>query len=277
MRSAIAGVLAGMSVRQIAREWNEQGLTTTTGKAWIATSVRKVLLNPRYAALRVHRGSVIGKGAWESLVTEDQHRGVVAYLSDPARASYVSFERKWQGSGVYRCGVCDERAAIHVGSNGRRSYKCPQNHVRRQGPALDKFVDALVIGRLSRPDARLLADVSGIDTAALQTKRDGLRARLDMLGAMLGRGEMDADQFTRGSAEVRSQLDEVDGELAAARQSGPVADLVLADGALADQWEALSPDIRGKVIDALMAVRVMPSPKGLRRFDPSFISIHWLG
>jgi site-specific DNA recombinase len=63
IRTAVHDVLAGKSVRQVAREWNAAGLQTT-GKAteWRSPMVRRVLLNPRCAALVVHQGKTVGPG-----------------------------------------------------------------------------------------------------------------------------------------------------------------------------------------------------------------------
>ena len=44
---------------------------------------------------------------------------------------------------------------------------------------------------------------------------------------------------------------------------------------LGDRWAALSPDIRGKIIDQLLTVTVNRSPRGLRRFDPQYVNIEW--
>ncbi|MEW1880409.1 recombinase family protein [Rhodococcus sp. NPDC080181] len=276
VRSAVADVLAGKSLRQVAREWNAQGLRTSRdGKEWVSTSVRRVLKNPRYAALRVHRGAVVGAGEWTPLIDVDAHRGILAYLSDPGRAGKVSFERKWQGSGVYTCGVCGGRLVVHVDAKQRRAYKCSSNHVRRQGEALDAYVDGLVIGRLSRPDAKLMIETPEFDSVSVQVERDTLRARADQLALMFARGTLDAAQFEVANAEVRLLSEAADAKLAAARMGSPLADLILSETDVEERWSELSADLRGKVIDALMVVTVELSPKGLRKFDPEYVRIDW--
>ena len=88
--------------------------------------MRRLLVNPRYAGLKVHRGKVTGKGDWTALIDEDTHRGLVAYLSDPARIICTSFVRKYLGSGVYCCGRCGGlmRAAFPGGKGAARTYEC---------------------------------------------------------------------------------------------------------------------------------------------------------
>ena len=64
MRQAAVDVLAGKSIQAVARGWNAVGLTGTLGKPWSAQNVRRMLVRPRYAGLRVHQGAVIGPGTW---------------------------------------------------------------------------------------------------------------------------------------------------------------------------------------------------------------------
>lgn len=283
VRNAVHDVLAGKSVRAVAREWNAAGLATT-GKAtqWRSPMVRRVLMNPRYAALVVHQGKVVGSGSWTPLINEDAHHGIVAYLNDPSRSNKAGFERLYQGSGVYRCGVCGEPlTGWKPGGNKGRAYICPSWHVRRQGEALDDFVSAIILGRLSQPDAAELSnalDSSGVDVAALHTQKSALQARMDELAALFADGAINAAQLKRGTAELARALAKCDHELAAVTQGNPVASLLEAGrgrARLEQRWSDLSPDIRGKIIDQLVTVTVHRSPRGLRRFDPEYIRVVW--
>src|SRR5690606_8660110 len=49
IRQAAMKVLAGATLAQIAREWNADGVTTTTGGRWSVTQVRRTLLSARVA------------------------------------------------------------------------------------------------------------------------------------------------------------------------------------------------------------------------------------
>jgi DNA invertase Pin-like site-specific DNA recombinase len=282
IRQAITDVLAGKSVRAVAREWNERGPQTTgSAKLWRSPMVRRVLMNPRYAALVVHQGKVVGPGKWKAIIDEDTHHGIVAYLGDPSRVSYLGFERKYQGSGVYRCGVCGEPLIMFSAGGGRgRAYACPHRHVRRQGEALDAYVDAIVVEYLSRTDIAKLIEPAGVDAARLHAQRTALRIRMDELAGLFAEGAITAPQLKRGSAQLSNALDALESELAAATQGNPVAALVDGSGGrarLEKRWVTTSPDIRGKIVDQLVTVTVNRSPLGLRRFDPTYIDITWKG
>jgi DNA invertase Pin-like site-specific DNA recombinase len=62
---AADAVLGGKSLHWVAGEWNAAGVQTTYGTTWTATKVRRVLLNPRYAGLSVHRGKSVATGKWK--------------------------------------------------------------------------------------------------------------------------------------------------------------------------------------------------------------------
>ena len=281
VRKAVADVLAGKSIRRVAMEWNAQGLTTTRGTAFNGPAVRRLLAKPRYAGLRTYQGKVVDgvKGDWPALIDEDTHRGLVAFLSDPSRIIHTSFERKYQGSGVYRCGVCGgPMKAAAPGKRCSRAYACRRgSHVVRQGERLDEFVSMLVIERLSRPDVALkLDDGTVVDVAGLQARRIALQARMDELAEQFANGDIDGSQLRRGTSTLRSKMTALDAELADAVRISPLADFVASGGQIAQRWEETTPDKRGKIIDQLMTVSVLPAPRGGRNgFDPEFIRIDW--
>ncbi len=281
IKTAVADVLGGKSLRKIAMEWNAAGLRTTTkAKLWTALTVRRVLESPRYAALKVYRGQVVGAGKWEALIDVDTHRGLVAFLSNPDRVRHTSFERKYIGSGIYRCGRCGGGPMAHAYPGGKwsaRVYQCKQfQHVTRRGEALDQYVEMLVLERLRTSDIRLLVGPDkSVDVGELHARRSGLQARLDELAALFAEGAIDGSQLRRGTNELRTQLSGVDAALAELSRRSPVADLISDRAKLDERWAALSPDLQGKVVNELMTVTVLPAPKGTKGFDPRFIAIEW--
>jgi DNA invertase Pin-like site-specific DNA recombinase len=289
-RTAVADVLAGKSIRKVAMEWNAKGLQTTlaghertvkgvtkvNSGQWNSPRVRRLLVNPRYAGLRMHRGRVIGKGDWTPLISEDQHRGLVAYVNDPARVKCTTFERKYIGAGVYVCGQCGGVMKSAM-PGGRKSYAyvCRDNaDVLRAGQQLDDFVSGVVVHRLSQPDAALLLDDRRIDVSKLQTDRAALQARLDELADAFAEGAIDASQLRRGTSNLRVKLSGIDSQLADAARSDPVAGMIADRERVQQHWDAASPAIRGQIVDALMTVTILPLPKGWRsdRLTPARIA-----
>ncbi|MBD8054126.1 recombinase family protein [Rhodococcus ruber] len=285
IRDATRRILAGTSIGQMVREWNEAGLVTAySGKAWTSRDLRKVLTRPRNASLVTHEGEIVGSGKWPAIVDPDEWRALMALLSDPARRRSTSIERKYLGSGLYLCGKCGKPmlTATQVGSAARprRVYKCSGGaHLGRIADRLDEYVTELTLARLSRDDAAIALGGPAVDAAALQTERAGVQARLDELAALFADAAIDGSQLRRGSETLRAQLAAIDQRLAEARASSTLADLVLAGDDLRAVWERLSVDVQAKVVDVLMTVTILPAPRGRRPggdyFDPEYIRIDW--
>lgn len=286
IRSAAEDVLSGVSLSQVARDWNAKGLRTSFGgNEFTSDEVRKILLRERNAGIVLHDGNRIGTGQWETIVDIDTFTALEALLRDTSRRTSPGYERRYQGSSVYKCGRC----GAHMYTSGHnkrrgqwtRTYVCSRTkHLGRDVEHLDDYVDRLVLGRLSQPDAAIVLGAPvDVDLGALQAKREGLRARLDDLSAMFADGEIDGPQLKRGTAELQKNMAMIDAELATARASSAVANLVLAGDDLQATWEGTSPDVRGKIIDSLMTVTVLPAVRGRKPggtyFDPSSVQIDW--
>jgi DNA invertase Pin-like site-specific DNA recombinase len=279
IRTAVADVLSGKSIKQVARDWNTKGLKGTRNTAFTATNVRRLLVNPRYAAICVHNGREVGPGDWEPIIDTDTHKGLVAFLGDPARIICTSFEKKYMGSGTYRCGVCGSvlRHAEAGGRNkGQAKYECRQSnsHVVCSGTALDEYVETLVLKLLSGSDIRSRIGASNhVDVDALHSQRAGLQARLDELAGMFAEGAIDGSQLRRGTSELRTQLSGVDSVLADLARTSPTAKLLAAGDDLVTSWAESSPDIKGKIIDELMTVTVNKATRKGPGFDYDRVKI----
>jgi site-specific DNA recombinase len=281
---AASQVLAGVSLTAICADLNRRGLQTSTGRAWRPTELARVLRRPRNAALMVHRGQVIGPASWPAILDEGTWRGVVAVLSDPARRTNPGVTRRWLLSGLAVCGVCG--GPVFATSSGRRRHKpvytCRgSRHVVRDAAEADQLVTDVITERLSRPDARdLLASDQEVDTAALHTRDQALRERLDELGRLYGDGVIDAPQLTAATAQIRAQREQITAELAAASRGSVLAGVADAPDPAA-VWEGLDLSRRRAIIDILAQVTILPARKGRRPgwqagqsyFDPQTVRI----
>jgi site-specific DNA recombinase len=290
VRGAAHRVLAGESLRSVARALNEQGARTTTGKAWTGSALRKVLVRPATAGLRGSAGEVVGKGQWEPLLDEDTWRGVVALLSDPSRRTTDRYARTYLGSGLYRCGVCDGPLTGNTtaggGPGGRRAaYRCRAadrdsvSHVVRGVEGLDAFVVDVLVARLSQPDAADARTPPPLDTAPLHSEAAALRARLDEAASGWAAGVLTQAQLIRATQELRARLEDVEQRIGQARQGSALDGLAGAEDVRA-AWDGMSLDRRRAVLDLLAVVTVLPREHAGRLpggayFDPSAVRIDW--
>ncbi|UXA19818.1 recombinase family protein [Mycobacterium sp. SMC-4] len=286
--SAVAG---GESLRSVVRDLNVRGVPTATGKVgkWTSQQLRELLLRPRIAGLSSHNGEVVGAAQWPAIIDEPLWRAVVAVLSNPARQTNVgrAGTAKWLGSGLYVCGVCDERQMrVSLGKSGADSripmYRCnnrdavPGRHVTRNAVALDTFVEELVIERLSRPGEveRLTRRDDTVDTSKLRAEHVEIAERKDELAALFGDGTIDAGQFATASKRLSAREDEITDALASAGWRSPLAPL--AGGDVRELWAGLTLGAKRAILSTVVDIVVLPSkrqPKGC--IDPNAVGVRW--
>lgn len=243
---------------------------------WSATRIKRLLLNPRYAGIRMHLGKAVGPGNWTPLIDEDTHRRLLADLRDPSRVKVTSFERKYVGTGVYLCGVCGAVMRVSFPGKQGRKYACSAHScVMRSGEPVDDYVENAVLERLSRPDANLLIDGPGCDVGELQDQRAGWVTKYDNLVELLDDGTLDGPKAREKAGEYKAEIAAIDSQLAAAARTSPTAALLASGKELRNRWTALPPSVRSQIIDEIAVVTIQPTRRGVRVFDPSAVDVVW--
>ncbi len=275
VREIAQRILRGDSVRAIIADLNERNVPSPTGKPWGKQMVRHVVQRERNAGLRVHRGNVVGEGDWEPILDRATWEQLRAILSDPQRRTAVSSAAAHLLSGIARCGVC---GAPMRGATNRAvpSYRCSgKSCVSRNRRDVDDFVTAVVLGRLSRPDAAALLtpDTSDERRRATEEAR-AVRARLDTAADEYADGKIDARQLERITARLRPRLDAAEARARVVDDSPLLEGLAGSDRAR-DVWERLSLTRQRSIVDLLVTVTVHRSRPGARMFDPATVAIEW--
>lgn len=114
--------LAGESSASLARWLQESDVPTAQGAPWHTSTVRQILVSPRIAGLRSHRGEVVGDAVWPAIITAEQHRQLVALFSRKTPSSKRS-PRRYLLSGMLRCGKCGNKLFSSARRDTRR-YVC---------------------------------------------------------------------------------------------------------------------------------------------------------
>lgn len=275
IRAAAEAVLKGVPLARIAREWNERGLLTTAGKAWVTTSVRRAISNPRLAGRSMYRGEDMGEGEWPPILDGDTLARLEEVLSDPRRRTAFNNTAKHLLSGIAECGRCGRQMyGTPAGTGGRRwlAYRCPDYHVTRRIDLVDEVVESVVIARLSQPDALPLL-TPDVDLDGLRARAEELRDRRDALASMLAEGLLPASAVREQARRLREELTMVEAEIeVAAGQSPAVSVAGAAD--VTGAWRALPLASKREAIRSLMRVSVAPVGKGAR-FSPDQVLIEW--
>jgi site-specific DNA recombinase len=280
---AAVQVLAGTSLRAIARELNTRGIRTSTGRQWDPRTLGRVLRRPRNAGLSVYRGEVIADATWPAILEPDTWRGVCAVLGDPGRRANPGRPPRWLLVNLARCGVCGQLVISKARAHPTMVvYTCSASaHLSRNAAEVDRFVEAVILERLSRPDAReLLAPDRRADTAALHLRDSALAERLVELGRLYGDGTIDAPQLQAATAAIRSQREQITAELAAASRGSVLAGVADAPDP-AKVWAGLDLSRRRAIIDTLATVTILPTRRGRRPgwqpgqtyFDPTTVRV----
>lgn len=290
VREGYASLLAGVPLAEIARGWNSQGLVTGQKRQarsghkgepspWRPDSVRAVLSNPRYMGKFSYRGEVVSDAEWPALVDESTWRAADALLQNRARQT-PRRNGRYLLSGLAVCGVAGCGARAHSGGNARvgiRGYRCSgsMGHFARKAEPIEQYVEAVIVARLSRADARnLLTDKSKPDTAALRLEASGVRERLDALAVDFADGTLTSSQLRTATQRLRARLQAIESTLADAGRVDVLGALVGAEDVQA-VWKGLTLARRRAVIDLLATVIIKPVGRGVRNFDPASVEIDW--
>ncbi len=285
---------AGAGIAGLARWLNSEGVRRPkTTREWTRTGVRGMLANPRYIAERWRktgsgiRREYMSEGNWEPIVSRELFATVQARLRDPARTTTPGNARKWLGSGLYRCGVCDDGTTVQVyyqnyrrrdGTQvqGRR-YKCQAGlHLIRKADDIDHMVEALVAERLRQANIRELVrdDTDAAEVTELTHRAGVLRTRLDSLAADYADGLVTSRQLKIATDRIQRNLAAIDDEIAKHGQRSAIASIAGADDPAAG-WLALDVIQRAAVVETLCTVTLLKGKPGRAPFDPESVRIEW--
>lgn len=268
-------VLAGETLAAAVRMLDARKLTTTAGKPWNVTSLRRALLNPRYAGRVTYNGADVTAGAWPVVLPAETQQRLAEKLRDVQRRVQQGTEAKFLLSGVARCGRCDAvMFATTMKNRGTpyMGYRCVSCYLARRLDLVDDLVVTVILDRLARPDAAtLFADDE--DVPALRAECAELRTRRDDLAGLLADGLLSATAVRERSGELTRRINALEDRISQALGESPLAALIDADDIWAT-WEALPLRSRKSVVDLLMTVTILPAGKG-QRFTPEQVQIDW--
>jgi len=264
IRRATRDVLSGRSMRAVAAEWPGIGAGEAE-RNQASARVRRILMRARNAGLIEANGEIIGQAAWPAIITPDEHRALVATLTNPARRTNAGATRRHLLSGIATCAICNDGTTVHMSSNrGRPSYTCSRTkHVIRASETIDAAVVG-VVHKLIR-DPRVIDALRPVERAEeSQADRDRAEALRDRLRA----AEADYQEGLLNGRQLHETTQRVEAELVgiAQREASRMSGTVLSDLAGAPDpaaaFDAAPLDKRQAVIDALLHVSIGQGGKG---------------
>jgi site-specific DNA recombinase len=284
VRDAYQWLIDGVSLRQIAKRWNDAGLWPPQGKRngepsrWDGGTVSRCLRKPRYAGLRAHKGVIVGGAVWPALIDPDTWHTAQAIMNNPARRPPRGDQKLLTGVAV--CGICGGPVHAGGGAPGRGVYRCAatQGHFSRKRQPVDEYVSEIMIARLSRPDAidMFSPPKESPGGANLHRDADQLRKRLDGLAEAYADGALTASQLRKGSERLRTQLVQIEERLAEVSLIPKAARTVATASDVRAAWESLEVADQREIIRALAVVHLDSPGRGSWKFRPETVRIEWL-
>lgn len=197
--------LAGISIRQLAKRLNTQGIASTGGRRWDSKSVSALLRHAAYAGLREFNGEIVAKGKWPNIIEQSVYERVQVKLSSNIYKGPHG-NTKHLLAGILYCELCLTKlisASTRYKGVSYRNYRCPPANgcgklSRRAEPMELELIEVT---------AEALANVSRttepLDTSAL----DQVQADIDLLAAARKARRITMDVFLDQNEALMKEKD----------------------------------------------------------------------
>ena len=279
IREAAKRVLDGESLYSIAQRWNDKAVPFRGGRPWNPSAIRRILLAPRIAGLRVHRGEIVGRAVWPEIVDRQTFDRVGKVLTRPSRRTVTDRGQKLL-TGLLSCGVGfeagDDRPKCGKPLNHKTSQKGPRYYCRHCLGTLvaADHVEEFVRGTLAEAvdDREFIATLRRMekDTGAVDLAEDidRLEAERGDLAHELAEGRMTAAEWKIVRAGIDARLTTLHAEAARQRGGSPLSEWAGKGGALDAAWPKMKQETKRALIGAAFSdIIVKPARAGFNRFD----------
>lgn len=291
---AVTAILAGVSISQVAREWNAAGLRTVPGGVlWEQKTVRMTLERPSLAGLIEYNGVLEGRMPGEPIIDPQVFDRLRALFASRSTGAPVGV--RYLGTGILRCGLCGAKLSARPSGGSaypdgaqRRMYFCNGQRkgcgkVYADQRGVDREIKAFTIARLSDPR---VAEAMNAARARVSTRLAEVEEEIaacnqisKALSVRLGKRKITLDAFDEANDPLAADLERLTAErdaLINTVDAGDDAAKAGMAGAVADQWrDAEVPDRRAMFVQALSGMTMVVDPAGPVRhmFDPNRVRL----
>jgi DNA invertase Pin-like site-specific DNA recombinase len=264
IKKAAADVLAGKALRQVAKEWDEQGLESSrahdmnTKQGWSGRGVRFLLCSPRYAGIRTYKGEEVGPGQWPAILDLETHLALRRLLLDPARLTHDHRKGRTPANlltGIAHCGVCEETIKAASNRTGL-TYMCkPHGHVAPDRVKADAAMRAAVIGLLSSPEAvRSLTRGAEEAGGEAEAEIDALRQRLEGIEESYAEGLISKDRYKEMARKIKAKMEAQEGEVLRGVVGTVLDGFDIGSDKVEREWDSRDLMSQRRIIEALFDV-----------------------
>jgi DNA invertase Pin-like site-specific DNA recombinase len=264
-------VAAGHSLTAIRKDFAARGITSHKGVPFSITTLRSLLMAPRYAGRRVHSpngspnrtaGAYNGNpeltfdAKWPSLVSDATFFAVRARLMDPARVTTRPGAARHLLSMIARCNDCGGPLGARY-RTGIRRYQCRDaGCVQVYADPLDDFAEDKVLRLLTAPDVLERLMPQAVDDAALAAARDEVarvKAEHTDLIAHVAGGKISATLAAGSEPGILARLALAESKVQELVTPAGLRQLIDPGPMVVEHWKALPMEAKREVVKLLFA------------------------
>jgi DNA invertase Pin-like site-specific DNA recombinase len=309
VKDAYAAILAGSSLADVCKLWNDAGALTQrwarpidpeTGerrkdgrpelerRPWTPPQVSAFLRKPRNAGLRDHNDVIVldkdgnpVKGTWPKLVDESTWRAAQRVLDAPGRKPGKKSVQRHLLTGVLQCGKPGCGGYLSGGAlrtAGAIAYTCKScRGVAIRAEHVEPLVFDTVSGRLAMADAVDLLKVQHDLPDAEEVRRElaTLHKELHQIGVERGQRLLTGEQAQTATAVINEDIKVLERRQQDAERLRVFDGIPLGTPQVADAIEKLTPDRFRAVLAVLVTITVAPVGKGNHLFNTGRVDWDW--
>ncbi|MFJ3084419.1 recombinase family protein [Streptomyces halstedii] len=268
-------VLKGNSLTTVTTWLKSKGFVGRTGKPFVRSSVRRILLNPRNAGIRKFRGEPLKNqegnyimGPWEAPWTVDKWLAIKNTIEGPGpnRAKVGPGHNTVRSilSGILRCGVCGTRMVAANTSRKYPKYRCARDaggcgNITISRPAVEDTVRGLVSDVLMTATAQKETEEVGPKWDKAK-KLAALEDEFSEFHQLWKAGKIKTTSYILGREKLEEEIDQLRGEraVALARPTKAPSLEVIKNG-----WDKLSIESQREVILSVLSAVMVASRKNV--------------
>ncbi|MET7984528.1 recombinase family protein [Streptomyces sp. NPDC005281] len=280
--------IQGDAVATVTRRFKEAGFVGRTGKPYDRTAVRRILMNPRNAGIRVYQGEPLKDdegayvtGDWDALVSVQSWSALkTKWEANQGAGQAREYRISTLLSGILRCGACGTRMTAANSKSKYPKYRCCEGasgcgNVSIIRNKTDEIIRQLVSEYLEKAAASLsLAKEPEEKQWEKAPDLTEAESELAKIKTMYNAGEIKPTTYAIMLDDLEGKIEKLRGERALYQATRP--NLAPSLDALKDGWGQLSIERQRDVIrSVLRSVLVGPTSKrgagvDLSRLTPVF-------
>ena len=285
IRELAKRVLAGDSLKSLAKDLNARGIPTAGGKEWSPQQIGRMLQRARYSGQRERHGQIVStKAEWPAIITPAETDKLRAKLRDPDRRTNRA-ARRYLLPRLLRCGHCGgqlvsrpraDHAGRYVCASGPGSGGCGKLTILAE--PVELFVSEAVLHRLESPllpeaIRRPADDTKG---AEWQAEAERAQAKLDELSDMWAADEITRGEYLKARAGIEKRLNAARKKLAQLTRQAALVPFIGDAKRVRAEWPHMTLSRQAEIVRALVEyIEVAPARQGYNRFDPARLRPVW--